>query len=95
MKKFLKIPALFILLLSGSLLTGCVASAGTAVVSTDPYYGPYYRPYPRPYYRPYYRPARVYVRPAPVIVRPQRVIVAPRPGYYNNNMRGHRGYRVR
>ena len=96
MKKLLRTFAFFlIMLLTGSLLTGCVASAGTAVDVGygygRPYYRPYYRPYRQPYYRPYYRPAPVViVRPRPVIVRP-----TPRGRFYNYNVQPHRSIRVR
>ncbi|WBA41825.1 hypothetical protein [Hymenobacter canadensis] len=79
MKNRLRIPALLILLMVGSLLTGCVASAPAVVTGPPrPYYDSYYRTAPR-----YYRPARVVVRPAPVIVRPRPVIVRPAPRYYH------------
>jgi hypothetical protein len=83
MKKLLRIPALLILLLAGSLLTGCVSSAPAVVAGPPrPYYDSYYRVAPRPYYR----PARVVVRPRPVIVRP-----APR-YYHARPYRGHIRY---
>jgi hypothetical protein len=90
MKKLLKFPVLLLLVLVSELLTGCVASAQTAVV--DPYPPRYYAPR---YYRP--RPARVVVvQPAPVYVRPRPVIVTPAPGYYHRyNARPHRYVRVR
>jgi len=98
MKKFLKIPAFLVLLLAGSLLSGCVASAGLGY--SDYGYGytprvyarPYYRPYARPYYRPYYRPApTVIVQPRPRVAYP-----APRHDQFrNNNVRPHRSTRVR
>jgi|GEM_PF-6054092 len=94
MKKLLKLPLFFALLLTGSLLTGCAAST-QAVVSTGPvgpYYDVYYGPVYRPYYRSYYGP-RVIVRPASVIVRPRAIIVHPGPLYYQPHAVLYRGGR--
>jgi hypothetical protein len=64
MKNLVKLPVSgAALLLAGSLLTSCVATAPAAVVVQ-----------PRPYHRPHYRPAPVVVAPRPIIVAP-----APRP----------------
>ncbi|WP_426490428.1 hypothetical protein [Hymenobacter sp. 102] len=82
MKNLLKFPALLVmLLLVGSVLTSCVATAPAAAVVVQS----------RPYYRPHYRP---YYRPAPVVVAPRSIIVAPAPRPYYN-YRPHRFYRVR
>ena len=93
MKELLKLPLILILLVVGSLLTGCVASTGAVVTSGPPrpYYDAYYGPAYRPYHRPYYRPARV-VRPA-VIVRPRPVIVHPGPRYHHPHAMPYRGGR--
>jgi len=96
MKKLLKFPFILALLVSGTLLTGCVGAGvavGTAPVGYygDAYYGPRYRPYYGPRY---YRPSRVIVRPAPVIVHPQAVQPGPRHhGSYGGGYRGGRGGR--
>lgn len=76
MKKFLKLPALLLVFVAGSLLSGCMTSAGVGYGDVGPYYGagPYYgRAYPyyghyygyRPYARPYYRNRTVIVTPTP------------------------------
>ncbi|MBC6697647.1 hypothetical protein [Hymenobacter sp. BT190] len=87
MNKLLRLSLLPVLLLAGTLLTGCVSSAPAVVVlgPPRPYYNSYYWSAPRTYYRP------VLARPAPV--RPRAIVVPPASRHYHARpQRGHVRY---